>query len=180
MNLLWIDVETTGLNPEIHEIIDIALVETDRQGNILATFNSKLKPQHTQYEIRALEVNGYTPELWKNAPEKNFVFEEIGKTFSHSELYTPAGWNIAFDMDFCKYKLKQYGLKIHHHSLDLMGMGWSPEYDCYNGSTKWDGLNNIEKPHLEHLCKMLGVEYKDAHTAMGDVRMCIECYKRII
>ncbi len=35
-NLIWIDLEMTGLDPETHQIIEIATIVTDAQLNILA------------------------------------------------------------------------------------------------------------------------------------------------
>ncbi len=35
-NLIWIDLEMTGLDPETHKIIEIATVVTDPQLNVLA------------------------------------------------------------------------------------------------------------------------------------------------
>ncbi|WP_265734150.1 exonuclease domain-containing protein, partial [Poseidonibacter lekithochrous] len=35
-NLIWIDLEMTGLDPETHKIIEIATIVTDAQLNILA------------------------------------------------------------------------------------------------------------------------------------------------
>ena len=36
-NLIWIDLEMTGLNPETDHIIEIATLVTDSELNILAT-----------------------------------------------------------------------------------------------------------------------------------------------
>ena len=36
-NLIWIDLEMTGLNPETDQIIEIATLVTDSELNILAT-----------------------------------------------------------------------------------------------------------------------------------------------
>ena len=36
MNLIWIDLEMTGLSPETDRIIEIATVVTDKELNILA------------------------------------------------------------------------------------------------------------------------------------------------
>ncbi len=35
-NLIWIDLEMTGLDPEIHKVIEIATVVTDAELNVLA------------------------------------------------------------------------------------------------------------------------------------------------
>lgn len=35
-NLIWVDLEMTGLDPETHKIIEIASIVTDSELNILA------------------------------------------------------------------------------------------------------------------------------------------------
>lgn len=35
-NLIWIDLEMTGLDPDVHKIIEIATIVTDSQLNVLA------------------------------------------------------------------------------------------------------------------------------------------------
>ncbi|WP_017042792.1 exonuclease domain-containing protein, partial [Vibrio ordalii] len=35
-NLIWVDLEMTGLDPETHKIIEIATIVTDSELNILA------------------------------------------------------------------------------------------------------------------------------------------------
>ena len=35
-NLIWIDLEMTGLDPETHKVIEIATIVTDSELNILA------------------------------------------------------------------------------------------------------------------------------------------------
>lgn len=35
-NLIWIDLEMTGLDPQVHKIIEIATIVTDAELNVLA------------------------------------------------------------------------------------------------------------------------------------------------
>ena len=44
--LAFIDVETTGLLPGYHEIIDIGIAMTDLDGNLLDTLFLRVKPTH--------------------------------------------------------------------------------------------------------------------------------------
>ena len=184
MNLLWIDVETTGLNPEMNEVIDIAIVETTLDGRVVTSFNSKVAFKFGITE-GAAKVNGYTEEKWKGAPSWGQVQAEIASLFSHDTKYIAAGWNIAFDLSFVSHALAKAGLNVSYHGLDLFGMFWAKTFDCYNGSTKWDGLGEYvltkgKKPSLKDCCEMVGVEVKDAHTALGDVMMCIKCYEKLL
>ena len=67
--LTFLDVETTHLDPEIGEIIQIAILTEDSEGN-LKEWSTKIKPQLKlgTYSAKALEINGYNEEDWKDAP----------------------------------------------------------------------------------------------------------------
>ena len=180
MNLLWMDVETTGLSSDKHSIIDICFVETNRKGVEQKRYTSKIKPSadwKKYAESRAMEVNHYTDEEWAEAPEIWTVEEALIKVFGtdadKGELLIPAGWNIPFDLGFIREKFNFWDdksrkrIKFYHHPLDLMGLGWNY-------------IKDKPRAHLNDLCDRLGAELKDAHTAEGDVNAYIECYKRLL
>lgn len=167
MNLLWLDFETSGLKPELGaEIIDLCATETDREGNIVRSFHSKVKPTRPVSQ-EAAAVNGYTEEKWRDAPAHAEVLERLRKEFPKGEKKAiPAGWTVEpFDLSFVRFHCPS-AFHLHYHPFDLLGYGW-------------DRIADIDRPHLEHLCRRLGVEVKDAHTAKGDVDMMIECYRRL-
>lgn len=67
-NLAFIDVETTGTNPDRHEIIELALVvvkQIEREGQgpkieIVGEYEWKIKPERIEEaEEEALRINGY-------------------------------------------------------------------------------------------------------------------------
>lgn len=195
MNLIFIDVETFGLNPYDHPIIDIAMISTTREGEIINEYSSKIKPSKLEIECadqKAIEVNGFKPELWSEAKSKKEVNKEIQQIFAQKEKYIPIGWNIGFDLEFLKIQLYLYDLELYHHPLDLMSMVWMHKYCLIHGNTtvknpvcdslncSYEWLMNSEKLSLKNYCKMLGVEIKNEHTALGDVKMMIECYRRLI
>lgn len=174
------DIETTGLTPDIHDIIDICLVETNRKGVEIKRHSTKIKPNHNwkQFaEARAMEVNHYTEEGWTEASDihevENKIIQVFGSAANKGEILIPAGWNIPFDIMFVKEKFNLWDdesrkrVKLHHHPLDLMGLGWNY-------------IKDQAKANLEMLCDRLGVKIENAHTAEGDVNACIECYKRLL
>jgi DNA polymerase III epsilon subunit-like protein len=70
----YIDTETTGLKPEYHEIIEIAIICENEKGEIVESFISKIKPEHIdRASDKALQINGYNDKDWRNAPS----FEQI-------------------------------------------------------------------------------------------------------
>lgn len=171
MNLLWMDVETTGLNPKRHAIIDICLAETDVRGREVKRYTSKIKPSQKEIgeaDPRALEVNKYNPDDWDDAPSIYEVVNAIHKVDWSQSI--PAGWNVPFDLSFLKETALE--LPISYHPLDLMGVAW-------RWLLKRDPAMN-EKVRLSSLCTMLGVPVVDAHTASGDVDMSIRCYRELI
>jgi DNA polymerase III epsilon subunit-like protein len=110
----------------------------------------------------AAKVNGYTHEKWEEAPRMHVVLEEIQKRFGKHK-YIPAGWNIGFDLAFISPS-SQHRINLSYHPLDLMGIGWNK-------------IAFVERPHLEDLCRMVGVSTMNAHTALGDTELMVLCYK---
>ena len=41
-----LDTETTGLDPERHEVIEVAAIAFDAEGNILGEYNTLVRPRH--------------------------------------------------------------------------------------------------------------------------------------
>ena len=72
MILTVLDTETTGLDADIHEIIQIAtisyVVSTEGDRYVTKKFEKKINPQqlHTASE-KALEINGFSLEEWKGS-----------------------------------------------------------------------------------------------------------------
>ena len=64
--LAHIDVETTGLVPGYHEMIDIGLVITDVQGNKIDSLFVLIQPDHPErLQQGAYDCNAFNAELWE-------------------------------------------------------------------------------------------------------------------
>ena len=63
---IFIDLETTGLDPSTGDIIEVAAIRTDNVGNLIATYSDKITPK-VPVTIEASRVNGYTEEKWAQA-----------------------------------------------------------------------------------------------------------------
>jgi len=164
----WVDTETTGLDLDKHEIIEIAI--TDETGNVLV--NTKVQPQRieTASEI-ALQINGYTPEKWADAPMWEDVAEQI---LTHLEGAVIFGQNVQFDYNRIKKALiatlgEEKCKKLGYHLVDTVTLSWE-HLAPY-------GLKSLS---LGAVCEFLGIEHGDAHTALADVQACRKVYHKLL
>ena len=64
--LAHIDVETTGLLPGYHEMIDIGIVMTNLDGDIFDSLFLRIQPQYPErLAPKAFEVNAFDPKKWE-------------------------------------------------------------------------------------------------------------------
>jgi DNA polymerase III epsilon subunit-like protein len=99
MKIAMIDLETTGLDPKFHEIIEIGCVVFDSDTfEILDTLDIKAKPQHIERaHPKALEVNGYTEDAWDDAM---LLGDALGKLEDIAEGAVFCSFPVAFDFLF--------------------------------------------------------------------------------
>lgn len=122
--LLITDFETTGLDPQIHEIVEIgAILCAADTMEIYWEHEVKLKP--TRIEVaqpRALEINGYNEKDWRQALSFEKGFTEFASRLDDTMVLT--GQNVWFDLGFLLEGLKQTGLRnpLDYHRLDLASM----------------------------------------------------------
>jgi len=160
---VFLDCETTGLDPAIQEIIELCLMDVD--GNIL--FHSKIKPRHIETaHPKALEINGYNEADWADAPYFSDVAEEIAKLLKWAFCI---GHNTGFDLGFLKAEIKRVDedlLKgVGYHMGDTVGMAEAQLSDI--------GLDSLS---LANVCKFLRIELNNAHTAKADTEACRQVY----
>jgi DNA polymerase III alpha subunit (gram-positive type) len=125
MNLLFVDFETTGLDPEIHEIIDIGCILCDAETmEVIAELDCPVKPEHIETATPiALAVNGYKAADWKEACSLAAGYEAFQK-LSIGAVFTAQ--NVCFDYGFHLAALKKLGLKenMNYHRLDVGSMAF--------------------------------------------------------
>lgn len=90
------DTETTGLNPERDEIIQLSIM--DGTGKVL--FDEYIKPSRRKKWPEAQKVSGISPEMVKNCKTFRFFRKTIQDIFdSHKTIIA---YNIGFDADFLR------------------------------------------------------------------------------
>ena len=172
---IYLDTETTGLDPAVNEVIEVAVVREEvpypytGPGTITETRCWKVAPQHIETASpEALKVNGYTPEAWAGAVPFGDIAEELVGLLKGGTLI---GHNPKFDTGFVTAELKRAGMepKISHRTIDTTTVAFMA----------W-GLDGKLKLSLDSLRDHLGLSREGAHTALQDALDCREVFYRAL
>jgi len=131
--IIWIDVETSGDNPDIHDLLEVAACMTDMSGNMIGSeFESLVFVPHlsevmSKAEKQVLnmhEKSGLWIDLWNSANLKtrqevdSALFEWIkSKEIQGNLLF--GGNSITLDRNFVRVNLPLTHSLISHQSVDV-------------------------------------------------------------
>lgn len=189
--LVVFDVETGGLDPARHPIIQFAAVAVDVAADWkeLEALELKLLFDENAAEKQALEVNHYDPDVWRREgvlqplayrrisdflrrhATLRKVSAKSGKPYEVARL---CGHNGRFDGDFLAATFKRAGLFLPaacFEVLDTLALA------------RWVSMVSPPGPtdhKLGSLCAWMGIELLDAHDALADVRATCELARRLL
>lgn len=170
-NLVFIDVETTGLSPLRHEIIEVAcLVADGRSFELVKSFDAKVKPEHIETaEQAALKINGYNKSAWEDALTQNDALMKVANIAPSGVL---VGWNVAFDWSFLDEAFEKRGIihKFDHHKIDAMSVAYAKLFK----------KGNFSSLGLRRVAPLLGIKLDEVHTAKEDVQATYEIFKKLM
>ena len=126
--LAFVDLETTGINPFKHEIIEIGCLIAKQNDNnewvVTEEFEFKVKPDHIETaENEALRINRYDESAWMFGHTQ----EEALKTLSQKcEGCVMVGQNVSFDYAFLATKFGEYNIKdpFFYAKLDTISLAY--------------------------------------------------------
>lgn len=189
--LVFLDLETGGLNPHRHPIIQIAAVAVD--GDTLAALDEiELKVQFDERRAAkyAFRKNSYSRLLWQERalPEdeaarrladflrRHATYREVSRDGNPYQLAQLVAHNAPFDSEF---------LHAWYERLKLFCPARRQAF-CTLQRSQWyffeSSLNRPQSFSLETLCGYFGVPFSaaDAHDALGDVRATVGLYRAIV
>jgi len=183
-NYLYLDTETTGLNPVINDIIELgAIIEV--KGERKEEFKAVCRPFNMKSISRkALETNQHTMDMIETYPDPKEVFKKfilfLGKYFNGKDFnnrYVLVGQNVDFDKRFlkaffhkCGYDEYAFNKVIHYQSIDLLGLSFL---------LRAKGLIPNGKLKLEVMTKLYGIKQAKEHDALEDIRSTYDILKKI-
>ncbi len=141
-NLIWIDLEMTGLDPEIHKIIEIATIVTDSELNILAE-GPVLAIHQPESELDKMDdwcTNTHTGSGLVDRIRQSDVTEEqaVAQTIEFLEKWVPRGQSpicgnsIGQDRRFLYKHMPVLEEYFHYRYIDVSTLKeltrrWKPE-----------------------------------------------------
>jgi len=157
-NYVGVDTETTGLNHQNDEVVEVTAIEFNLSGKIGKTLSYLCRPMAEFIPIVVSKINGITYDMVKDKKNylKDGIREEVAEFFGSR---TVIGHNIKqFDLKFLKIKPKRYE--------DTLIM-------CrkrYKGGNK-----------LKTACMRIGIKWddKEAHRSEYDTLKCIELFVKL-
>lgn len=168
-NLAFIDVETTGLDPSKHEIIDIGVVLVDSETRlVLSSANFKTTPERIDdADPIALKVNGYTKEDWADAISLKDALTRVAEITRGAYLMA---YNVSFDYSFLQAAFQKTGVRdtMRYQRLDVLTLAWLllPDQDSLS---------------LKNVCIALDIEPEpEIHTAENGALKAFEVYSALM
>ncbi|PSV99328.1 oligoribonuclease [Photobacterium lipolyticum] len=141
-NLIWVDLEMTGLDPETHQIIEIATIVTDAQLNILAE-GPVLAIHQPEAELAKMDdwcTNTHTNSGLVERIRQSTIDEEeaVRQTIAFLEKWVPKGASpicgnsIGQDRRFLYKYMPELERYFHYRYLDVstikeLTRRWQPE-----------------------------------------------------
>ena len=183
--LLAIDLETTGLDPQYHEIVEIGAVLLDNKFNELGTFEYLVCPE---YPERALSFND-DGTVRNNLALFNWgqlmrLGENIYHTVTHLENFVRGhvretkevclfGQNIKFDDGFLRaaYKQCEQDWPFDYHAIDLVSMWY-----------QWYMFNTGKPPEslsLKKIGEYFEIDNPTEHRALADIQFTIQLARKM-
>lgn len=176
----FIDVETTGLDPEKNSIVELACI-INKDGEEVERLQYNIKPYHNeQVDKAASDKTGLTTETVYGYPDQSLAFRDF---IAHLEKYIDGkdinnraffcAYNASFDMDFLRNWFKfnrnfKFTKFFYYPYLDVMAIGafvLAPVRNALENfklSTVYEYI--FHKPVLK------------AHDAMADITATVELF----
>ena len=176
-NLIWIDLEMTGLDPDNDSILEIATVVTDRDLNVLAE-GPAMAIAHD--EARLLQMDDWNRNqhgksgLWQQVLESGFDHATAeARTLAFLEPWVPAGKSpmcgnsICQDRRFLYRQMPRLERFFHYRHVDVstlkeLARRWAPQVaKGFNKTSSHTALSDIhdsidELIHYRHFMGELG------------------------
>jgi len=163
--LAFVDVETTGLNACLHEIIEISIVRVYPDGRE-DIYTTKIRPERIEYaEPTALEINGYNEEEWHAAPSADLVMPRIAEMLTDCVLIAH---NVRFDEEFIAESLHRNGLRARYDRRIIDTITLAHEH-----------LYHLPFLSLDSIRRYFGWSLSGGHRAEKDALDCMRLYRKL-
>lgn len=165
------DLEMTGLDPDIHEIIEIGLVVVRQDTfEIIDTLDLKVKPEHPETGTEeAIRISGYNTKDWEGAiPLKDALTQYVEKT--KDAIF--CAQTINNDWLWLSRAFKKTGVQhsMDYHMIDIPSISWE--------KMRGKGVNKVR---LGAMAEYLGIPREpEVHRALNGAMLAYEVLKKLL
>lgn len=171
-DLAFMDVETSGTNEKLHEIVELAIIRTDP-----VTLEEKARLHRYFMPLlgvpeEAAKINGYNEKLWVERGAEPITRKNLDEIAEFVKGAAFVGQVIGFDQRFLweEYDMRTIERpKTDYHVIDVATFAWP-----LVRAGKVRGMS------LKYSRKFFGLAGEQAHTAIQDVLDEIEVYKHFM
>jgi len=126
----FLDCEFGGLDPDLHDITEIAVILTDYRLVELASREWKVQARPERISAEAAEMSGYDAAVWAaEARPVREVLTELADLLPQDRKVVPAGQNVRMDVIFLEKAYRACGIAwpFDYHVIDLATLyyAWS-------------------------------------------------------
>ncbi len=157
-----LDLETTGLFPDLDEIIEICCLKI-KDDTIISKYSTLVKPNDEILPF-ITKLTGITNEMVKNSPKLKNVLPKLIEFIGDSYVI---GYNVNFDINF-----------IYDNTFHILKKHFKNDFiDIMRFARKL--YPNLKDHRLNTVCEYLKIDLSNHHRAEFDCLMVLECIKSI-
>jgi len=159
LTLVFFDLETTGLNVEVDEVIEVGAIKV-KNNQIIKRFSTFVRPLHSIPQL-VTNLTGITFEDVEKAPDKEIVRKHIKEFIGN---YPLIAHNVSFDRLFLEKLMEE---KLENEFFDTLELSrlFFPSLASHS---------------LQNLVKALPIEKSKAHRALSDTMMLYSLFQQIV
>jgi DNA polymerase III epsilon subunit-like protein len=188
MTLVFLDLETTGLNPRRHEVMQIAAVAADRDFHVVEEFEVKVHVTGRNVPRGVLRRTRYDPDVWRReAISPKYAAFQLARFLRRHSTRPSMGSRgsgrvaqlVAHNAEFDGPFLEAWSRRLK------VRMPVSFRAVCTIQRAEWYFIEAaLPRPRsmtLLSLCEHFGVDFRpeDAHEALADARATLALYSAL-
>jgi len=193
MKVIWLDTETTGLDPVRHDIWQLAYILVDGgkevYRNLLecrpwAPWNADPKALEVGItkdgrKISEVATQNYTGFMHPMHAAERFTYDlsRLIDKYNKHDKAAIGGWNVTFDLNMLSWWYKKYDNKY--------GLGSYTDYTILDGASmarqmRHLGYLPLENTKLVTVCAYYDITIDIAHNAMSDTDAAMRVYPCVL